>query len=161
MSKPVMCLFDISMGYIPILNDGKPVNDGDGNPILIKALTPVFTESIVGKIDVVVYNENKGTAFPFIKPFGMITTTEKDGTRKTEGLLKLRKDPENNDWVLSSRGKNVTVGVGTLVAILGGPRILYDARGSSYAMVRIGIHSDHHIYEGWIREIYIEKFYRQ
>ena len=160
MSKPVMCLCDISRGYITIEKDGKTVNDGDGNPILIKALTPVFTESREGKIEVVVYNGYKGIAFPFIKPFGMITTTEKDGTRKTEGLLKLRKDPENDDWVLSSTGKIVTVGVGTLVAILDS-RILYDARGSRYVMVRIGIHSDHHIYDGWIREIYIERFYRQ
>ena len=168
MSKPVKCLFSYENKSIPLLTIDKKeqMTDTSGNPILINTLTPILTEN-VGLHVYVVYNGYKGyvsnTHFCLL---GMVTTIEKDGPRKTEGLLRLRKnpDPEDYEWVTSSTGQEITVGSGTVFAILKHSSMLARLPGVKYSdvpMVKIGIHYNDGIYEGWLREVYIERFYRQ
>jgi len=114
---------------------------------LIKAFTPVFTEHIEGfLLPVVVYHGYTGIA-PHVYPLIMDITTEKDESHKTEGLLRLFKDhnPKNRDWVLTSKGENVTVVA--VVAILGDSSMFHGARDKD-VIVRIGIHQYSGIYDG-------------
>ena len=173
MSQPVLCVFSRETIDIPLLtiDTNQPMNDVSGKPILIKGLTPILTEYIKPSkgyvpTQIVVYHGYKGvTKSNSIFPLGMVITTEKDRSCGTEGSLTLRIGPDStsNDWVTNSRGREISVAAGTVIAILGESRGLGigpSKKCSDAPMVRIGIYNGN-IYEGWIREAYIQRFYRQ
>ncbi len=165
--QPVMCFFDSENMFetLKSIDTKEEMTDVLGTPIRIKALTPILTVREGERIpkQYVVYNGYKGRISPHsIHPLGMITNTG-DGT---DGTLRLRIDPEpdKSNWLKSSTGKEIGVSAGALIAILlhsSSLARLPDEKYSDVPMVQIGIHHRDGIYIGWLKEKYIQRFYRQ
>ncbi len=168
--QAVLCVFNVERISENLLSvDGlKEMKDLSGNPIRIRALTPILTvrEDFPGRLSkrYVVYHGYKGEISEFsIHPLGMIKMDD-----RIEGGIKLRQEPieklYDSNCVRSSTGEVITVYSGSVVAILQrSTGLATGPDGSKYSkeMVKIGFCKGDDIYVGWIRERYLQRFYRE